>query len=261
MERLNTSSRWPSVIGIKEKTAMSDPNLSIRNVSHSYAKGQKAVSSLSLDVAKGEVYGFLGPNGAGKSTTIKLLSGIMELQEGEIFLGGISLKENPVEAKRILGYVPDESVFYQNMKGIDHLNFIADVFGVGEDERRNIIERYAELFELTGALGKRISSYSHGMKQKLSLIAALLHKPEILVLDEPLVGLDPKGARIVKDIMHEIASEGRSVFFSTHVLEVAEDVCDKVGIIDHGHLIAEGSPDELRGQSSLEDFFLSITEK
>ena len=261
MERLNTSLRWPSVIGIKEKTAMSDPNLSIRNVSHSYAKGQKAVSSLSLDVAKGEVYGFLGPNGAGKSTTIKLLSGIMELQEGEIFLGGISLKENPVEAKRILGYVPDESVFYQNMKGIDHLNFIADVFGVGEDERRNIIERYAELFELTGALGKRISSYSHGMKQKLSLIAALLHKPEILVLDEPLVGLDPKGARIVKDIMHEIASEGRSVFFSTHVLEVAEDVCDKVGIIDHGHLIAEGSPDELRGQSSLEDFFLSITEK
>ena len=261
MERLNTSLRWPSVIGIKEKTAMSDPNLSIRNVSHSYAKGQKAVSSLSLDVAKGEVYGFLGPNGAGKSTTIKLLSGIMELQEGEIFLGGISLKENPVEAKRILGYVPDESVFYQNMKGIDHLNFIADVFGVGEDERRKIIERYAELFELTGALGKRISSYSHGMKQKLSLIAALLHKPEILVLDEPLVGLDPKGARIVKDIMHEIASEGRSVFFSTHVLEVAEDVCDKVGIIDHGHLIAEGSPDELRGQSSLEDFFLSITEK
>ena len=240
---------------------MSDSNLTIRDISHCYAKGQKAVSSLSLEVAKGEVYGFLGPNGAGKSTTIKLLSGILEFQEGEILLCDIPLKDNPVEAKRHLGYVPDESVFYQNMKGIDHLNFVADVFGVSSDDRRNLIERYAELFELAPALGKRISSYSHGMKQKLSLIAALLHRPEILVLDEPLVGLDPKGARIVKDIMHEMADEGRSVFFSTHVLEVAEDVCDKVGIIDHGHLIAEGSPDELRGQSSLEDFFLSITEK
>ena len=240
---------------------MSDSNLSIRNISHEYAKGQKAVSSLSLEVKKGEVYGFLGPNGAGKSTTIKLLSGIMEIQEGEIYLGDKSLKDEPVEAKRILGYVPDESVFYQNMKGIDHLNFVADIFGVTESDRRNLIELYSDLFELTSALGNKISSYSHGMKQKLSLIAALLHRPEILVLDEPLVGLDPKGARIVKDIMHEIASEGRSVFFSTHVLEVAEDVCDKVGIIDHGKLIAEGSPDELRGKSSLEDFFLSITEK
>ena len=239
---------------------MSEFNLSIRDVSHCYAKGQKAVSSLSLDVAKGEVYGFLGPNGAGKSTTIKLLSGIMELQEGNILLGDFSIRDNPLDAKRILGYVPDESVFYQNMKGIDHLNFIADVFGVPSDERKKLIERYAGLFGLESALGKRISSYSHGMKQKLSLIAALMHKPEILVLDEPLVGLDPKGARIVKDIMHEISAEGRSVFFSTHVLEVAEDVCDKVGIIDHGHLIAEGSPAELRGKSSLEDFFLSITE-
>lgn len=239
---------------------MNDYMLEIRHVDHCYKNKVHAVSGLDLLVKKGEVYGFLGPNGAGKSTTIKLLSGILFLQSGDILVAGTSIRTDPVGAKRHIGYVPDEPCFYKSYRGIDHLNFVSDIFGVESERRRSLIERYARLFDIENALKDRISSYSHGMKQKLAITAALVHEPDLLVLDEPLVGLDPKASRDVKDIMRHLAEEGRSVFFSTHVLDVAEDVCDTVGIIDHGTLIASGSPSDLRGDSSLEDFFLRITE-
>ena len=231
------------------------------SVSHRYSKNAApAVDNISFTVNGGEVFGFLGPNGAGKSTTIKLLCGILPLSEGDIKVDGHSMKSDALEAKKILAYCPDEPDFFKKLSGRRYVCFIADIFGVPEDKRDERLADLAERFGLTSALDKKLSSYSHGMAQKLSLIAALIHDPKVLVLDEPLVGLDPKSARVVKDIIRERADNGGTVFFSTHVLEVAEDICDRIGIIDEGRIIAVGKTDELRGEGSLEDFFLKVTE-
>lgn len=231
------------------------------NVTHSYSKkASPAVSNLNFKVEDGEVFGFLGPNGAGKSTTIKLLCGILQLAEGDIKVDGHSMKTESLEAKKLLAYCPDEPNFFKKLTGRRYVNFLADIYGVPQDVRDERLAKYAARFDIAGALDKKLSSYSHGMAQKLSLIAALVHDPKVLVLDEPLVGLDPKSARVVKDIIREKANSGDTVFFSTHVLEVAEDICDRIGIIDEGKIIAVGKTTELRGEGSLEEFFLKVTE-
>lgn len=231
------------------------------NVSHTYSKkSSPAVDGIDFKVESGEVFGFLGPNGAGKSTTIKLLCGILPLTKGDIKVDGHSMKNDALEAKKLLAYCPDEPNFFKKLTGRKYVSFIADIFKVPEDVRDARLSEYAERFELTAALDKKLSSYSHGMAQKLSLIAALVHDPKVLVLDEPLVGLDPRSARLVKDIIRERAANGGTVFFSTHVLEVAEDICDRIGIIDSGRIIAVGKTSELRGEGSLEEFFLKVTE-
>lgn len=231
------------------------------SVTHFYSKkSEPAVDGLSFTVGSGEVFGFLGPNGAGKSTTIKLLCGILQLTEGEIKVEGHSMKSDSLEAKKIMAYCPDEPNFFKKLTGRRYVNFIADIFSIPEVVRNERLNEYAARFELTNALDKKLSSYSHGMAQKLSLIAALVHDPKVLVLDEPLVGLDPRSARLVKDIIRERADAGGTVFFSTHVLEVAEDICDRIGIIDEGKIIAVGKTSELRGEGSLEEFFLKVTE-
>lgn len=234
------------------------------NITKEYKKGIKAVDSLSMKVEKGSIFGFLGPNGAGKSTTIKMLVGLLAPSSGKILYNGKDIEKDSVSFKKIIAYVPDEPSFYQNISGYEYLNFIADIYSVPEQERKERIEKYAALFNLEAVLRDKIKSYSHGMGQKLSLIAALIHEPEIIILDEPMVGLDPKASRDVKDIMKEIAARGAIVFFSTHVLEVAQGICDEIGIIDKGHLIATGKVDELleRGDdTTLEEFFLSITKE
>jgi ABC-2 type transport system ATP-binding protein len=219
---------------------------------------KKAVDDLSLTIKEGEICGFIGHNGAGKTTTIKAVCGILGFDEGEIWVGGKSVKKEPLECKKIIAYVPDNPDLYDFLSGIAHLGFIADVFGISASERKKRISKYAEMFELTADLASPVSSYSHGMKQKLALIAALIHDPEFLVLDEPFVGLDPKASRMVKDIMREKCNSGNAVFFSTHVLEVAEKLCDKVAIIKSGKLAAFGGMDEVRGDSSLEDVFFEL---
>ena len=236
--------------------------ITFREITKAYKEGVKAVDGLCLELKEGEIFGFLGPNGAGKSTTIKMLVGILPPTSGEILYNGKDIRKDPVAFKRILSYVPDEPKFYQKLTGYEYLNFISDIFGVSEADRRAVITKYADLFGLKEALSDQVSSYSHGMGQKLSLMAALVHDPKVIVLDEPMVGLDPKASREVKDIMRELADNGAIVFFSTHVLEVAANVCDRVGIINRGHLIAEGRVDELlHGDSTLEDFFLDVTEE
>ncbi|MGL4850147.1 MAG: ABC transporter ATP-binding protein [Clostridium sp.] len=232
--------------------------LEIRNFSKSYLKGKKVVDNLNLKIEKGEIFGFIGHNGAGKTTTIKAIVGILEVEEGEIFVNGISVKENPNECKKIIAYVPDNPDIYENLTGIQYLNFISDVFKV--ENREDIIKKYGDLFELTNALGDLISSYSHGMKQKLVLISALIHKPKLLILDEPFVGLDPVASHKIKEIMKEICKEGSSIFFSTHVLEVAEKICDKVAIIKKGQLVASGEVKKIVGDSSLEKIFMELEE-
>ncbi|MGL4849279.1 MAG: ABC transporter ATP-binding protein [Clostridium sp.] len=232
--------------------------LEIRNFSKSYLKGNKAVDNLNLKIEKGEIFGFIGHNGAGKTTTIKAIVGILEIEEGEIFVNGISVKENPNECKKIIAYVPDNPDIYENLTGIQYLNFISDVFKV--ENREETIKKYGDEFELTNALGDLISSYSHGMKQKLVLISALIHKPKLLILDEPFVGLDPIASHKIKEIMKEICKEGSSIFFSTHVLEVAEKICDKVAIIKKGQLVASGEVKKIIGDSSLEKIFMELEE-
>ena len=230
-------------------------------VTYSYSKkSAPAVSNLTFNVGSGEVFGFLGPNGAGKSTTIKLMCGIIHLVDGDIKIDGHSMKTDSLEAKKLLAYCPDEPNFFKKLTGRRYVNFIADIYGIPEDVRNERMNELAERFDLIDALDKKLSSYSHGMAQKLSLIAALVHDPKVLVLDEPLVGLDPKSAKIVKDIIRERAKNGSTVFFSTHVLEVAEDICDRIGIIDEGKIISVGKTSELRGEGSLEEFFLKVTE-
>ncbi len=235
------------------------------NVTKTYAGGQvKAVDSLHLDVENGKVFGFIGPNGAGKTTTIKLMTGILQPDEGKVFLDGISMADNPLEAKRTFGYVPDNFEMYDRLSGMTYLRFLADVYGVGQEERKRHIEKYLSLFELEGAAYQQIRSYSHGMKQKLSIIGALIHHPSIWILDEPMTGLDPKSMHVLKEEMKTHCQEGRSVFFSTHVLDVAERLCDEIGIIQHGRLIAQGTLEVLKGNakdSSLEALFLELTEQ
>ena len=222
---------------------------------------KKAVDDLSLHIRPGEIYGFIGHNGAGKTTTIKACCGILNFEEGNIQIDGISVKENPLECKKKLAYIPDNTDLYDFMTGIRYLNFIADIFGVNANDRQERIHKYAVMFELTQDLAQPISAYSHGMKQKLAIISALIHEPKLIIMDEPFVGLDPKASHLLKETMHELCATGTAIFFSTHVLEVAEKLCDKVAIIKEGRLICSGSMEEVKGDASLEEVFLEMEEK
>ena len=220
--------------------------------------GKKAVDDLSLHIAPGEIYGFIGHNGAGKTTTLKSVVGIQQFDSGEIRIGGHSIQTEPLACKRMLAYIPDNPDLYDFMTGIKYLNFIADIFSVGAQERQERIRRYADLFELTGDLAQPIAAYSHGMKQKLAIIAAWIHQPKLILMDEPFVGLDPKAAHILKGMMREVCDQGGAIFFSTHVLAVAEKLCDKVAIIKAGRLIRSGTMEEVKGDDSLEEVFLEL---
>ncbi len=233
--------------------------LRIENLTKAY--GDKvAVDNLSLHIKPGSIYGFIGHNGAGKTTTIKSCAGILSFDSGEIVIGGISVKDNPVEAKRQIAYIPDNPDIYPFMTGIKYLNFISDVYGLSASERDERIHKYAEVFEIEGDLAKPVSQYSHGMKQKLALIGGFIHKPRLLLLDEPFVGLDPKAAFTVKEMMKDLCRDGGAVFFSTHVLEVAEKLCDEIAIIRGGKLIVSGTTESVKGSESLEEVFLELTE-
>ena len=222
---------------------------------------KKAVDDLSLHIRPGEIYGFIGHNGAGKTTTIKACCGILNFEEGNIQIDGISVKENPLECKKKLAYIPDNPDLYDFMTGIRYLNFIADIFGVNANDRQERIHKYADMFERTQDLAQPISAYSHGMKQKLAIISALIHEPKLIIMDEPFVGLDPKASHLLKETMHELCATGTAIFFSTHVLEVAEKLCDKVAIIKEGRLICSGTMEEVKGDASLEEVFLEMEEK
>ena len=219
---------------------------------------KKAVDDLSLEIAPGEIYGFIGHNGAGKTTTLKSVVGIQQFDAGEITIGGISLKKDPLACKRQLAYIPDNPDLYDFMTGIKYLNFIADIFGVSASDRQERIRNYADLFELTDDLAQPIAAYSHGMKQKLAIISAWIHDPKLIIMDEPFVGLDPKASHLLKGMMREVCDVGGAIFFSTHVLEVAEKLCDKVAIIKAGKLIRSGTMEEVKGDDSLEDVFLEL---
>ncbi|MBO5069927.1 MAG: ABC transporter ATP-binding protein [Roseburia sp.] len=232
--------------------------LNIQNLTKTYGGGKTAVSNLSLTVEAGDIYGFIGHNGAGKTTTIKCIVGIHEFEEGEITIDGVSVKDDPIRCKSMLAYIPDNPDLYEYLTGIQYLNFIADIFGISKEEREARIGKEADAFEITSALGDLISSYSHGMKQKLAIIGALIHKPRLLVLDEPFVGLDPKASVTLKNRMHEMCQEGTAIFFSTHVLDVAEKLCSKVAIIKGGKLIAAGPTGELTKGESLESVFMEV---
>ena len=231
--------------------------LNIEHLTKAYGE-KKAVDNLSLHISPGEIYGFIGHNGAGKTTTLKSVVGILQFDAGEITIDGISIKENPLECKRRFAYIPDNPDLYDYMTGIKYLNFIADIFGVGANERQARIRKYADAFELTADLAQPIAAYSHGMKQKLAIIAAWLHEPKLILMDEPFVGLDPKASHLLKKMMREVCDEGGAIFFSTHVLEVAEKLCDKVAIIKGGRLIRSGAMEEVKGDESLEDVFLEL---
>ena len=219
---------------------------------------KKAVDDLTLHIAPGEIYGFIGHNGAGKTTTLKACAGILQFDEGEIKIGGINIKDDPLACKKITAYIPDNPDLYDFMSGIKYLNFIADIFEVGEKERGERIKKYADMFEITPDLSQPIASYSHGMKQKLALISAWIHEPKLIIMDEPFVGLDPKASHLLKGMMRSVCDNGGAIFFSTHVLEVAQKLCDKVAIIKGGKLIRSGTMDEVRGDDSLEDVFLEL---
>ena len=231
--------------------------LNIEHLTKTYGE-KKAVDDLNLHIRPGEIYGFIGHNGAGKTTTLKSVAGILQFDAGEIYIGGDSVREKPLECKRKIAYIPDNPDMYEYMTGIKYLNFIADIFGVDAALRRERIRRYADAFELTGDLAQPIAAYSHGMKQKLAIIAAWLHEPQLILMDEPFVGLDPKAAHLLKGMMREICDRGGAIFFSTHVLEVAEKLCDKVAIIKGGRLIRSGTMEEVKGDDSLEEVFLEL---
>ena len=231
--------------------------LNIEHLTKTYGE-KKAVDDLNLHILPGEIYGFIGHNGAGKTTTLKSVAGILQFDAGEIYIGGDSVREKPLECKRKIAYIPDNPDLYEYMTGIRYLNFIADIFGVDAALRRERIRRYADAFELTGDLAQPIAAYSHGMKQKLAIIAAWLHEPQLILMDEPFVGLDPKAAHLLKGMMREICDRGGAIFFSTHVLEVAEKLCDKVAIIKGGKLIRSGTMEEVKGDDSLEEVFLEL---
>ncbi len=231
--------------------------LKINNLTKIYGE-VKAVDNLTLHIKSGEIYGFIGHNGAGKTTTLKSAVGILQFDEGEIFIDGTSVRQDPIACKKKIAYIPDNPDLYEYMTGIRYLNFVADIFGVEAGKRKELIEKYAKIFEITDNLSQNISSYSHGMKQKLAVISALIHTPKLIIMDEPFVGLDPKASHELKGIMREICDNGGAIFFSTHVLEVAEKLCDKVAIIKDGKLIKSGTMDEVKGDSSLESVFLEL---
>ncbi|MEF9992514.1 MAG: ABC transporter ATP-binding protein [Romboutsia sp.] len=231
--------------------------LVLNNVSKSY-KNKKAISNISFEIKNGEIFGFIGHNGAGKTTTIKAMVGIHDFQKGEILINSKSIKKNPIECKKDIAYIPDNPDLYESLTGIGYLNFISDIFKVSKRDREENIVKYSRLFEIDKVLGDLISSYSHGMKQKLAIISALVHNPKILILDEPFVGLDPKASYILKEIMKEFCKNGGCIFFSTHVLEVAEKICDKIAIIKDGKILAYGTTDEVKGDGSLENLFMEL---
>lgn len=235
--------------------------LEVKNYTKTYGTGKKAADNVSLTVEPGDIYGFIGHNGAGKSTTIRAVVGVLDFTEGEILIDGHSVKEEPIACKSITAYIPDNPDLYENLTGIQYLNFIADVFDISAKEREEAIRKYADLFEITKDLGGLIGSYSHGMKQKVAIISALIHKPKLLVLDEPFVGLDPKATFTLKNIMHELCEEGTAVFFSTHVLDVAEKLCNKIAIIKGGQIIASGTMEELTHGNSLESVFMEVIDE
>lgn len=230
--------------------------LKIDNYTKVYSGTKKAADNISLTVESGDIFGFIGHNGAGKSTTIRAVVGVLDFTDGEIYIDGHSVKKEPLECKKITAYIPDNPDLYENLTGIQYLNFIADVFDIDSDTRQKRIKEYGDKLEITSALGDPISSYSHGMKQKVAIISALIHDPKLIVMDEPFVGLDPKAAYMLKEIMHEMCSRGAAVFFSTHVLDVAEKLCNKVAIIKEGKIIQEGTMEDLVGDKSLEEVFL-----
>lgn len=221
----------------------------------------KAVDDLSLHIAPGEIYGFIGHNGAGKTTTLKSVVGILQFDDGEIFINGTSVKADPIKCKKEIAYIPDNPDIYEFMTGIKYLNFVADIFGVSSTDRQEKIRKYAEMFDLTADLAQPIATYSHGMKQKLAIISAWIHNPKLIIMDEPFVGLDPKAAHILKVMMREVCDNGGAIFFSTHVLEVAEKLCDKIAIIKEGKLIRSGTMEEVKGDDSLEEVFLELEEE
>ena len=231
--------------------------LDIQHLTKTYGE-KKAVDDLSLRIAPGEIYGFIGHNGAGKTTTLKAAVGILQFDAGDIFIGGRSIRTDPLGCKRQLAYIPDNPDLYDFMSGIQYLNFIADIFGIPAAERWARIEPLADAFELTGDLGQPVSAYSHGMKQKLAIISAWIHEPKLIIMDEPFVGLDPAASHLLKGMMREVCNSGGAIFFSTHVLEVAEKLCDKVAIIKSGKLIRSGTMEEVKGDSSLENVFLEL---
>ncbi|MCE5235156.1 MAG: ABC transporter ATP-binding protein [Clostridiaceae bacterium] len=235
--------------------------LEFKGVSKSYPGKPFAVRDLNLKVNAGDVYGFIGHNGAGKTTAIRCAVGVLGFEQGDIFVDGVSVRENPVACKRMLAYIPDNPDIYDHLTGMQYIRFVADIFGVSEEARKGRIDRYAKAFEMERELNGLISEYSHGMKQKTSLIAALVHAPKLLVLDEPFVGLDPVAAHTLKTIMGEITASGGAIFFSTHVLDVAEKLCNRIAIIKNGSLVADGETATVKGNASLEDVFLELIEK
>jgi ABC-2 type transport system ATP-binding protein len=234
--------------------------LKIQNLTKIYPGGKKAVDDFSLTIEPGELYGFIGPNGAGKTTTLKCCSGILQFDQGEILIGGKSIQKEPVACKRMIAYIPDNPDLYDYLTGNQYLNFICDLFEISQADRQSRIPMLAEQLEIAASLGDLISSYSHGMKQKLALISAFVHKPDLLILDEPFVGLDPKAFHTLKELMNQLCKEGSSVFFSSHVLDVVEKICDKVSIIKNGRLIRSGKIDDFRSDESLETIFLELVE-
>lgn len=234
--------------------------LRIENLTKIYKGGKRAVDGLSIHVSAGDIYGFIGHNGAGKTTTIKCVVGIMEFESGDIFIDGKSVKTDSIACKQVTAYIPDNPDLYDHLTGIQYLNFIADIFEISAKEKQEQIAKYSDAFDITSNLGDLISSYSHGMKQKLALISAFLHHPKLLILDEPFVGLDPKASITLKGMMKQLCGEGGAIFFSTHVLEVAEKLCNKIAIIKDGRLIAKGDTDKVRGDSSLEEVFMEVIE-
>ena len=231
--------------------------LNIEHLTKTYGD-KKAVDDLSLHIASGEIYGFIGHNGAGKTTTLKSIAGILQFDSGEITIGGVSVRRDPVACKKQMAYIPDNPDLYEFMTGAKYLNFIADIFGVSAEDRKARIHKYAGMFELTDDLAQPIAAYSHGMKQKLAIISAWMHDPKLILMDEPFVGLDPKAAYLLKEMMRELCDAGGAIFFSTHVLEVAEKLCDKVAIIKGGKLIRSGTMEEVKGDDSLEEVFLEL---
>lgn len=232
--------------------------LEIKKFSKTYSGGKRAVDRINITVNEGDIYGFIGHNGAGKSTTIKAVVGVLEFEEGEILINGHSVKTEPLECKKLTAYIPDNPDLYDYFTGIQYLNFIADIFGIDKDTRETRIRKYGDLFEITPALGDLISSYSHGMKQKVAIISALIHQPKLLVLDEPFVGLDPKASLDLKNMMKQLCADGSAIFFSTHVLEVAQKLCNKIAIIKEGRIVASGNMDDLVRDQSLEEVFMEV---
>lgn len=236
--------------------------IEIKNVSKNYKKNDKVINNLNLKINDGEIFGFLGPNGAGKTTTIKMMTGILEIDEGDILIDGKSITNNPIEAKKMLGFVPDNPDVFLKLKGIEYLNFIADVYEISTESRIEIIKNLAQKFEIYDVLNNKIESYSHGMRQKLIIISVLLHNPQNWILDEPMTGLDPKSSYELKNLMKEYAKQNKTVFFSTHILDVAEKLCDRIGIIDKGNLLFVGTYEEMKKElkenKSLEELFMEI---